>query len=253
MDSMKINLGNGADILDRHKPMFAPGVCNRTEITASQGEGAFITNYSGPIRAIRHVIGFNSGPLTNRQYIMYPSHMEIVTNVVVHELPGGIMSLCDLSNNAMGMTYYDLVNEVGIELGRNNEFDPITDGGVNLTIPSIKSDRLDPTITQVVGPQGSMTVRRNVEGSMVNQQYFGGYLNHQNDRNFPDPFGANWPGNQCSGDGEAIGEHGVWLGQPLVSTDPRDGGNGNLKLHETILFTGPDTSFDEAVEIVTSL
>ncbi len=51
----------GVDILDRDKFQFRPGVCNRTTDTFSAGGGAFIANIDGPVRAIRSVIGANSG------------------------------------------------------------------------------------------------------------------------------------------------------------------------------------------------
>jgi hypothetical protein len=51
----------GVDILDRHKSLFSPGVCSRSEDTFSGGEGAFIANKAGPVRAIRSYLGANSG------------------------------------------------------------------------------------------------------------------------------------------------------------------------------------------------
>ena len=54
---------SGADILDRHKNLFAPGNCGRSEDTFAAAEGAFIVNKSGPVRAIRCYVGANSGPL----------------------------------------------------------------------------------------------------------------------------------------------------------------------------------------------
>ena len=64
-DELIITAGaaTAVDILDRHKPMFAPGYCGRTEDTFNDAEGAFVINKSGPVRAIRSYIGANSGPL----------------------------------------------------------------------------------------------------------------------------------------------------------------------------------------------
>lgn len=39
---------SGVDILDRHKNLFGPGNCTRSEDTFSAGEGAFIVNRAGP-------------------------------------------------------------------------------------------------------------------------------------------------------------------------------------------------------------
>ena len=57
---------SGADILDRHKSLFAPGNCVRSVDTFSNGEGAFIANKNGPVRAIRSYIGANCGPTATR-------------------------------------------------------------------------------------------------------------------------------------------------------------------------------------------
>src|SRR3954469_3071227 len=52
-DQLKITAGaaSGTDILDRHAFQFAPGSCIRSEDTFSQGEGNFVVNKSGPVRA----------------------------------------------------------------------------------------------------------------------------------------------------------------------------------------------------------
>ena len=70
---------SGVDILDRHKDLFAPGNCGRSEDTFDDAEGAFIVNKSGPVRAIRSYIGANSGPLTERQHIFYERREDITT------------------------------------------------------------------------------------------------------------------------------------------------------------------------------
>jgi hypothetical protein len=67
-DALRITASgaSGADILDRHKNLFAPGVCGRSEKTFSDGPGAMIANKSGPVRAIRSYLGANSGTYTQR-------------------------------------------------------------------------------------------------------------------------------------------------------------------------------------------
>jgi hypothetical protein len=66
-DELNIYAGGagGLDILDRHKDLFVPGYCGRTEDTFSAAEGAFIVNKNGPVRAIRSYLGANSGPTPN--------------------------------------------------------------------------------------------------------------------------------------------------------------------------------------------
>jgi hypothetical protein len=74
----------GADILDRHKNLFAPGNCVRSEDTFSAAEGAFIVNKSGPVRALRAYIGANSGPYTGRLHVFYARRELITTYLRVH-------------------------------------------------------------------------------------------------------------------------------------------------------------------------
>ena len=56
-----LRLGSGPDILDRHRNLFAAGVCGRSEDTFSAGGGGYATNIDGPVRVIRSYLGANSG------------------------------------------------------------------------------------------------------------------------------------------------------------------------------------------------
>ena len=56
-----------------------PGNCVRSEDTFDAGEGAFIVNKSGPVRAMRAYIGANSGPYTERLHIFYARREDITT------------------------------------------------------------------------------------------------------------------------------------------------------------------------------
>ena len=105
-DQIRVDAGaaTGADILDRHKPQFAPGNCGRTEDTFNDAEGAFVVNKSGPVRALRSYIGANSGPLTQREHVFYERRQDIRTDLRVHAI-GGIMDYLDYSPAANGMTY----------------------------------------------------------------------------------------------------------------------------------------------------
>ena len=93
---IKAGASTRVDIVDRHKAMFAPGVCGRTEDTFDSGEGAFITNLAGPVRAIRSYSGANSGPYTERTHFFYERREDIVTDLRVHEIPG-VMDFWDYS------------------------------------------------------------------------------------------------------------------------------------------------------------
>jgi len=107
-DELNIYAGGagGLDILDRHKDMFGPGVCNRTENTFSDGEGAFIANKDGPVRAIRSYLGANSGPITQRDHFFYERRQDMLTHLRVHPIPG-LIDLYDYSTNAIGMVYFN--------------------------------------------------------------------------------------------------------------------------------------------------
>ena len=122
-DQMKISVGGATnvDILDRHKALFAPGSCGRSEdtfdgyVNTSPIEGAFVANKSGAVRAIRSYVGANSGPLTQRDHIFYAQRQEIHTDLRVHPIPS-IMDFIDYSPAAAGMTYYNDLNTGGVTI-----------------------------------------------------------------------------------------------------------------------------------------
>ena len=94
------------DLIDRMK-VNPPNVCGRHERTASHGRGAFIVNRSGPVRAIRAVIGFNSAPMTQRDYVMYDRYFEERTFFRGHPVAvdRGKILYFDYSPAALGMRY----------------------------------------------------------------------------------------------------------------------------------------------------
>ena len=102
-DSIKVTApgASGVDILDRHKNLFAPGNCGRSENTFNDAEGAFIVNKNGPVRAIRSYIGANSGPNTQREHIFYDRREDVRTFLRVHAIPG-VMDFFDYSPEAIG-------------------------------------------------------------------------------------------------------------------------------------------------------
>jgi hypothetical protein len=104
-----------ADILDRHKDLFAPGTCVRSEDTFSAGEGAFVVNKSGPVRALRAYLGANSGPFTERLHVFYQRREDITTYLRVHAIPG-VMDFFDYSPAATGMTYRNDLNPAGVRV-----------------------------------------------------------------------------------------------------------------------------------------
>jgi hypothetical protein len=182
----------GVDILDRHKALFAPGVCTRSEDTFSDAEGAFIVNKSGPVRAIRSYVGANSGPLTQRDHFFYEGRQDIHTFLRVHSIPG-IMDFFDYSPAAAGMTYYDDLNPAGVTVDGNP--DSVALGAIHWEMVS--------------GSQGSLFM-----GSLLSTNIAGfAYTSYYLDDSTPSV-------TQCTGDEFAYGSSGVRVTQAIPCTDP---------------------------------
>jgi len=103
----------GVNVLDRNEAQFAPDYCGRTTLTFARGEGAFLVNRSGPVRAIRSALGANSGPMSERQHVFYDRRTDETTYLRVHPIPG-IMSFWDYSAAASGMRYTNNNNPAGV-------------------------------------------------------------------------------------------------------------------------------------------
>jgi hypothetical protein len=89
-----LHLGEGPDLLDRHRNQFALDVCGRSEDTFSAGDGGYATNVDGPVRVIRSYLGANSGTYTQREHIFYRRTERVQTFLRVHAIPG-IMDFYD--------------------------------------------------------------------------------------------------------------------------------------------------------------
>ena len=94
-DGITITKGDSTavDLLDRAH-YYATGSCGRSEDTFdgganNPGEGAFVANISGPVRAIRSYIGANSYKYTVNTDVFYPSRQDTVTELRGHAgMPG---------------------------------------------------------------------------------------------------------------------------------------------------------------------
>lgn len=182
----------GVDILDRHKNLFAPGNCARSEDTFSAGEGAFFVNKDGPVRAIRSYMGANSGPFTQRTHLFYERRHDIITNLRVH-LITGVMDFYDYSPAASGLLYYNDLNTGGT----------LIDGSGDVVTPG-------PIVWEMVtGAQGTLIYSERVETNIPAFAYTSYYL----DASSPVT-------TQCTGDGSAYGSSGVWINQLIPNTDP---------------------------------
>lgn len=212
---------SGADILDRHKPQFGPGVCARTEDTFKTGGGGFIANKSGPVRAIRSFLGANSGTFTQRDHILYEGREDIVTYLRVHPIPG-VMDYFDYSSAALGMTYRNDRNTAGVTIDGNP--DTLVAGA--------------PRWQQVTGSQGTLTSVATIDSDipgLAPQLYY-------DDDSTPSV-------TQCTGDAFAYGDSGLWFNQALPNTDSRNGAANRFVTTQTLYYGAPGGTATGAAQL----
>ena len=153
---------NGADILDRAE-RYATGVgCLRTEDTfdgSQDGEGTFIANISGPVRAIRSYMGANSFKYTSETDVYYPNREDSTLNLLGHAGMPGFGVADDLTTGLTGMTYTDPANTALPIDGTPDAFTPITHTTGTGTQP--------PAWQLVQGPSGSMLTTRILDTSIT--------------------------------------------------------------------------------------
>src|SRR5438105_4137639 len=226
-DQMNISVGGATnvDILDRHKALFAPGSCGRSEdtfdgyVNTAPIEGAFVANKSGPVRAIRSYVGANSGPLTQRDQIFYAQRQEIHTDLRVHAIPS-IMDFIDYSPAASGMTYYNDFNTGGVTI------DGVPDS------PAAGAIQWQ----MVTGAQGTVVMSGAVSTNIAGWAYTSYYL----DKSAPPPLtGAE---TQCTGDASAYGSSGTNVNSipgGIPCTDPGLACSAYLNLTSTLYYEGP--------------
>lgn len=225
-DETHITIGgaSGVDILDRHKAMFAPGNCARSEdtfdgvVAASPLEGAFVTNKSGPVRAIRSYIGANSGPNTQRDHIYYAQRQDLHNELRVHTIPS-IMDFYDYSPLAAGMTYYNDLNTGGIPI--DGVPDTITNGPLQWQM--------------VTGAQGSVVIAGSVSTNIPSFSYSTYYLDD-----------ATPSVTQCTGDTKSYGSSGVWVTSTIPCTDPGLSCTAYLNTSSTLYYEPPSQSVASA-------
>ena len=226
-DQMTISAGGAAnvDILDRHKPMFAPGNCARTEdtfdgyVNTFPIEGAFVANKSGPVRAIRSFVGANSGPRTQRDEIFYAQRQDIRTALRVHAIPS-IMDFFDYNVAASGMTYFNDLNTGGVTI--DGVPDVVTAGPLQWQM--------------VTGSQGTVVMSGTVSTNIPAFAYTSYYL----DKSAP----GGGSETQCTGDGSAYGSSGLYVAAipgpgPGTCTDPGLGCTDYLDTTSTLYYEAP--------------
>jgi len=221
-DEVRITAGgaSGVDILDRHKALFGPGVCGRNENTFADGEGAFVINKSGPVRAIRSYVGANSGPLSQREHVFYERRQDIRTNLRVHAI-SGMMDFFDYAPAASGMTYRNDLNTGGVTI--NGSDDTVTQGAIQWEL--------------VTGTQGSLVMSQRFVQNISGFAYTSYYL----DDTTPNP-----PTVQCTGDSFSYGSSGPWINQAIPCTDPAFGCTSSLFNQRTMYYAAPGLTATDA-------
>lgn len=206
-DGLKIKApyGTDVDILDMHKALFAPGVPSRSMLTFNMGEGAFVCNIDGPVRAIRSAVGCNSGPLTQFEWISYQRRQDMRNFLRVHAIRG-VVSFVDYSPQAIGMTYMNNNNPAGVTV----------DG---------KPDKVKPgplAWEMIFGKQGSLATIYHADVSVPVK-----VTSYYNDD-------AETSIRQVSGDKASIGASGTWIVGGIGATGPTGGGRkGERKFTNT--------------------
>jgi hypothetical protein len=222
-DVITVKAGNATrvDVVDRHKALFAPGNCGRSEDTFDSGEGAFIANIVGPLRAIRSYIGANSGPYTERTEIFYDQREDIVTDLRVHAIPS-VMDFWDYSPAASGMRYSNDRNLGGV----------IVDGSPDsLTSGAPRWEKVD-------GAQGSIT---HVERLVTNISGLSQTNYYLDDSTVPSPV------TQCTGDDVSYGSSGNYVTSNIPVTDPHLGAAKSLQARDSMYFEAPAQATSVAV------
>jgi hypothetical protein len=220
---------SNVDILDRHKPLFGPGFCVRSEDTfdgyvdTQPIEGAFVINKSGPVRAIRSYVGANSGPLTQREHVFYDQRQDIRTFLRVHAIPS-VMDFMDYSPAANGMTYYNDLNLAGVAIDGNPE---------SPALGAITWELVD-------GPQGALFMSHAATTNIQGFTYTSYYLDDST------PSTA-----QCTGDATAYGSSGLYVNQSIPNTDPWQGGTSILHTTRTMYFLPPGQDATDAAALDT--
>ena len=237
-DELNITVGgaSGVDILELHKFIFGPGVCNRTVRTFSDGEGAFMINKSGPVRALRSYVGANSGPLTQRDHFFYERRHDIRTILRVHALnppqggtpAQGLLDFFDYSQLASGMTYTNDLNQGGAVINGNPNPENVTPGPIKWEL--------------VNGAQGALAMVHTFATDIPGFDHTSYYLDDLS----PSV-------TQCDSDAFAYGSSGPFV-DPNVNpnlanipnTDPLLGPANNFSSGRIIYYEAPGTSVSDA-------
>jgi hypothetical protein len=202
----------GIDMLDRHKFQFAPGDCGRTEETASEGEGAFMANRSGPVRAIRAYVGANSGVTTHRVHRFYDRQEEILTGLEVHVI-SGIVDYFDYSPKGSRLLYSNSLDP-GTQVEIDGEPDPVVLGDLEWEL--------------VTGTPGTIAMVHILDTSIADLPVASFYTDDV------DPEVT-----QCTGDSAAFGQSGPSISGGIPNTDPTNDPYDRFVMSRVIRYGAP--------------
>lgn len=198
---------SGANFLERTHYYVTVG-CGRSEDTFdgganNPGEGAYVMNISGPVRAIRSYFGANSYKYTVNTDIFYPNREDTTTELRGHAGLPGYGTADDFVTGTPGLTYSD----------PNNSAIPIDGKPDSVTPTSYTTGSTAPAIWQMVaGASGSLVTVRKLDTDITGLTASTVY----EDRNPASPA-------QCTGDIAAWGQNGENVTSPVNSvpiTDP---------------------------------
>jgi hypothetical protein len=223
-DDIEVHRGGatGVDILDRHDAQFdtLDASCVRTQATYRAGEGAFVINKSGPVRALRDFIGANSGPHVQRQHVFYDAKEVINTHLRVHAVPG-VTDFFDYSTAGIGLTYSSGVAGIGaVNSGIR------IDGVPDPFVPFVGTSGVDGW-EAVDGPQGGLTMPQRFVTNNSDPSYHGNYRDGLFD------------GKSCNGDGRILGASGPQGNSAFESTDEAAGATKHLFYERVIYYEAP--------------
>jgi hypothetical protein len=207
----------------------------RTQDTFRRGEGAFVANTDGPVRAIRDFVGANSGPHVQRQHIFYAGVEQINTFLRVHPIPG-VVDFFDYSEEGVGLTYENgVMTPGGVVSGTPPGGVPI-DGQPD-AVTGAGSAEVD-GFESVDGPQGGLSMPQRLLTNNPDPAY---HLIYRD---------GNVVGqNPCTGDDEELyGASGPQLNSAVNNTDEAGrvmwggGQYSNLFYQRSIYYEAPGTA-----------
>ncbi len=232
---------SGTAILDRTHFYVTVG-CGRSEDTFdgganNPGEGAFIVNISGPVRAIRSYLGANSYLYTVNTHVFYPDREDLTTDIRGHAGLPGYGSADDYLTNTTGLKYSDPSN-TGVTIdGTPDAFTPIT---------YVTGSTPPPVWQMVSGAQGSVVTVRSLDTDITGLNVATVYQ----DAKVPSPA-------QCTGDAAAWGQNGMNLTSPVNNvpvTDPTlTATPAKLVTQRTRFFRGANLSTTDAASLDTQV